>query len=249
MRIRTIKPEFWTHPVMGRLCDTTKVVALGLLNYADDDGYFYADPRMVRAAIRPLDDDSKATATAINELASSGYIEVRKHSTHGAVGRITAFKRHQVINRPNKSAISHLFSEAFTEQSLSDHGAITDYSVGEGKGSREGNKGKDQGNTSAAPTVDFPLNLNTPAFAAAWADWTKHRKEKRSALTASTIKQQLTKLADWGHDTAIESIRESIAQGWTGIFEPKAVGGGFGKPRPAGTSADIAQKLGYQDGM
>lgn len=99
----------------------------------------------------------------------------------------------------------------------------------------------------AAPVI--PLNLDTPAFAAAWADWAKHRKEKRAALTPSTVKQQLTKLANWGHDMAIDSLRESIAQGWTGIFEPRAVGGAAGKPRPAGTSAEMVKILGYQDGM
>jgi hypothetical protein len=255
MRIRTIKPEFWTHPVMSRLCDTTKIVALGLLNYADDDGYFYADPRMVRAAIRPLDDDSKTTATAINELASSGYIEVRNHFTHGAVGRITAFKRHQVINRPNKSAISHLFAEAITEaiteQSRSDHGAVTEESGGGWKGSSEGIKGKEKGKGApVAHLIVYPLNLDTKEFAAAWESWVAYRLERKLAtLKPMSVQAQLAKLALWGHAAAVESIRQSIEQSYQGLFEPKASGGGYGKPRPAGTSDEISKKLGYQDGM
>ena len=46
MRIRTLKPEFWSHPVISRQSDAAKLLAIGLLNYADDEGYFYADARM-----------------------------------------------------------------------------------------------------------------------------------------------------------------------------------------------------------
>ena len=44
---RTIKPEFWSHLVMARLDAPTQLVALALLNYADDGGYFYAKPVLV----------------------------------------------------------------------------------------------------------------------------------------------------------------------------------------------------------
>ena len=59
---------------------------------------------------------------------------------------------------------------------------------------------------------------------------------------------QLATLAEWGHDVAIESIRQSIRQQWRGLFEPKA---SFGSAQ--GVSAEskkrsdkIAKTNGYE---
>jgi uncharacterized protein YdaU (DUF1376 family) len=57
-------------------------------------------------------------------------------------------------------------------------------------------------------------------FADAWKDWAQHRKEKKKPLTPTSIKLQLQTLEDMGVDRAIRAIDHSIAQGWTGIFEP-----------------------------
>jgi len=43
-----VKPEFWTHPVLGRQAPEVQLLALGLLNLADDEGYFLADSGLVR---------------------------------------------------------------------------------------------------------------------------------------------------------------------------------------------------------
>jgi hypothetical protein len=71
----------------------------------------------------------------------------------------------------------------------------------------------------AAPFV-LPDVLNTPAFRAIWADWEKHRREKRQKLTPTATRQQLKRLAEMGVERATTAIFHSIANGWTGIFEP-----------------------------
>lgn len=58
MRIRTLKPEFWAHETLSRLPHFTRLMAIGLLNLADDEGYFYANPILIRAALFPFVDDS-----------------------------------------------------------------------------------------------------------------------------------------------------------------------------------------------
>lgn len=139
MRIRTIKPDFWAHPVMSKQSDSTKLLAIGLLNVADDEGYFFADARMIRNAIRPLDDDSRITTVSIRELSDIGYIEIRNHPTHGAIGYVPSFLIHQVINKSKPSKIKGLYADGINTVSIP-------YSSGlEGKG-MEGNgtgKGKD----------------------------------------------------------------------------------------------------------
>ena len=42
MRIRTIKPSFWGSPTIAPLSRDARLVAIGLMSYADDDGRFLA---------------------------------------------------------------------------------------------------------------------------------------------------------------------------------------------------------------
>lgn len=72
-----------------------------------------------------------------------------------------------------------------------------------------------------AAVVFFPEPLNTPEFESAWTDWTNYRRERGQKLKPTTIKAQLEKLATWGKVNAIASIRQSICNGWQGLFEPK----------------------------
>jgi len=109
MRIRTIKPEFWSHPVMSRQSEAAQLLAIGLLNYADDDGYFFADPAMVRNALRPRDNDYGSTTVLLRELDGIGYIHRKNHPTHGQIGFIISFADHQVINKRKPSLIKALY--------------------------------------------------------------------------------------------------------------------------------------------
>lgn len=108
-RIRSIKPEFWGHPVMGMAEDSVKCLALALLNLADDEGYFLADPRLVRSFARPFDEDSTNVRRALERLQKMGWIEVRNHPSHGEIGLIVNFLEHQKIDRPSPSKIKAYF--------------------------------------------------------------------------------------------------------------------------------------------
>ncbi|GAB0505006.1 hypothetical protein KU15F69_18860 [Escherichia coli] len=57
-RIRTIKPEFWTDEDMAELSEPACLLAIGLLNYADDEGYFNANPKLIKAAVFPIREPS-----------------------------------------------------------------------------------------------------------------------------------------------------------------------------------------------
>jgi len=105
MRIRTIKPEFWHHEILAQLPEFTRLLAIGLLNYADDEGYFYASPQAIRGAVFPFLDDSGRITVALRELSNVGYIELGKCHDGRAVGRVAKFRLHQVINKPASSKI------------------------------------------------------------------------------------------------------------------------------------------------
>ena len=166
MRIRTIKPEFWTHPVLARKSDTVKLLAVGLLNYADDEGYFLADPLLVRGALRAFDESSSITRGALDELSRIGYVEVSTHDTHGSVGRVVSFLAHQRIDRPNPSKLAHLFNSTSVRRVLVAN-ASTEQGREQGREQGTGN-GKEQ-NVAVAPVVQKfqkPTEAPTPEMLA-----------------------------------------------------------------------------------
>jgi hypothetical protein len=77
-----------------------------------------------------------------------------------------------------------------------------------------------------APVEIPPLLSLSPEFVAAWARWVTHRRELRKPLTPTATQQQFAELERMGPDDAAAAIDQSIRNGWTGIFAPKA-------PRPA----------------
>lgn len=134
MRIRTVKPEFWTHPVMARLEPEVQLLALALLNYADDHGYFRAEAELVRAACAPFTEDSVRIHGALTTLLKVGWIEVRDSGQTGLIGRIAKWTKHQRVNRPSDSKLKGYW---LTEDSVNVHGGLTEPSLleqGTGKG-------------------------------------------------------------------------------------------------------------------
>ena len=68
----------------------------------------------------------------------------------------------------------------------------------------------------------IPESLDTPAFQSAWSDFIDHRKSIRKPMTPKAAQLNLNTCLGLGLDNSIRAIEQSIANGWTGIFEPKA---------------------------
>lgn len=138
---------------MASASDPAKLLAIGLLNFADDEGYFYANVILIRNSLRPMDESTVSTHGALTELHRMGYVELCENPSHGQIGRIPAFLEHQVINRPSGSKIKHLWIQGgLTEPSQQIHPGR------EGKGV-EG-KGKDtpkppRGTSGSQPTLEM----------------------------------------------------------------------------------------------
>jgi len=64
------------------------------------------------------------------------------------------------------------------------------------------------------------LPFDSPDFVLFWSNWEQHRKEKKAKLTPTGAKMQLEKLKDMGEQRAIAALKHSLANGYTGIFEP-----------------------------
>lgn len=107
-RIRTIKPEFWTDEDMSEVSEAACLLAIGLLNYADDEGYFNANPKLIKAAIFPIREQSGSIPVLMRELSSVGYISLFSGHDGKIYGLVNNFSKHQVINKAKKSIIKDL---------------------------------------------------------------------------------------------------------------------------------------------
>lgn len=257
MRIRTIKPEFWADEDLSSVSIEANLLAVGLLNYSDDEGYFNANPRLVNASIFPIRalslnnhgsisdesvmshgrviDQSTMVQNMLNELHKIVYIRLFNEVDGRLYGKVEHFTKHQIINRPKPSKIKQIVMNhgSISDASLTNHGRVNDQSpLEQGTGNRE--QVHKTGETPAPPEdlkTDIPADLQIPEFLKAWESWKSYRREIHKAIKPSTAKRQLDQLAQWGSARAVEAIEASIRQGWTGLFNPaiKAPGSANGK--------------------
>ena len=134
MRIRTIKPEFWKHQRMAELPAETRLLAIGLLNYADDEGYFDAHPALIRGELMPYSEKTARIPKMLEELSGIGFLSVEEKEDGKLIGHVSNFLEHQRINRPTRSKHSRTPHARLTEDSVSVHDALTASSLPEGKG-------------------------------------------------------------------------------------------------------------------
>lgn len=107
-RIRTIKPEFWTDEDMAEVSEAACLLAIGLLNYADDEGFFNANPKLIKAAVFPIREPSVTIPVMLRELSNQGYLTLFSTSDSKHFGMISNFAKHQVVNKPRPSKIREL---------------------------------------------------------------------------------------------------------------------------------------------
>ena len=180
-RIRTIKPEFWQHEELASTSEHARLLAIALLNYCDDEGYFLANVALVRSACFPFEDDSTNVRRSLDELSNIGYVQVRRGGGK-TIGRVVAFKEHQRIDRPQKSKLMDLFEQdiaentgktAIDDNSTNDRRMIDERSAPEREREREREQGtgkgnREQGNNScselAAPASKPAPSERSPVF-------------------------------------------------------------------------------------
>ena len=133
MRIRTVKPEFWVHPVMSRLAYDTRILALGLLNLADDEGYFDADTDYIRGAVL-FREDSSNVRRMLDELSRSEWITLCG-TPERPIGRVVNFRKHQRVDRPQPSRLKQyaLDEDSSNARRSIDEPSTTEQGTGKGK--------------------------------------------------------------------------------------------------------------------
>jgi hypothetical protein len=64
------------------------------------------------------------------------------------------------------------------------------------------------------------LPHRSPGFAAAWAEYAQHRREKRNPLTRTAAERSLKQLGKFNEQQAVELLHRAVANGYTGVVFP-----------------------------
>ena len=124
-RIRTIKPGFFSDEDLSELSLEAHFLAAGLLCQADDEGYFNANPALIKAAVFPLRTPSVNIPGILAELSRKKYLSLHDGIDGKKYGHIRTFLDHQRISHASESKIRTLISAPHTLREDSAHAPHT----------------------------------------------------------------------------------------------------------------------------
>jgi hypothetical protein len=105
MRIRSIRPEFWTSDDIAALCWEHRLIYIGLWSYVDDNGVGRDVAKLIAADLFPLEDDPAGVLKTIHG-ALSEYSKRQMITRYTVDGKpylhIASWEKHQKINRPSE---------------------------------------------------------------------------------------------------------------------------------------------------
>lgn len=154
------------------------------------------------------------TRTALNKLKSTSELTI-KSSTKGTVIEVVNYHEYQTANQQANQTVTN-------DQPASNQLVTTN------KNDKNDKKEKNDKNDK---NKEFNFPFQTKQFSEAWSDWVIYRKEIKKPLTDTAIKRQLNTLKEMTEANAIESITNSISNGWAGLFEVKATKGKIKTPK------------------
>ncbi len=134
MRIRSIKPEFWSSLDIKALGPARALTFIGLWNYADDEGKGSDEPQLIAAALYPF--GAISPDEVVEHIAAMERVGVlERYEVAGRrYFRVTGWHRHQAISRPRPSTLP--------DPDGSIQVRVPDTSGQEGKGREQGREGK-----------------------------------------------------------------------------------------------------------
>lgn len=110
-RKRMIDPNFWTDEKLGECSAIERLLFMGLISNADDEGYGRANPKLLKAFIFPYDDlRASDIEKSLLHLGGLNMVALFKYDEQ-TYYYLPNFLRHQTINKPTKSTFPHIDSE------------------------------------------------------------------------------------------------------------------------------------------
>lgn len=152
-RIRTIKPDFFTSLTVAELSAAARLTFIGLWTHVDDEGRCVDEPRLIAAAIWPLDDSTGAATVErhLEDIERLGLI-VRYRVNGRRYLQVSGWDEHQRINRPSESKIPP--PDEADEDSDDTHEQLTEDSRSEGNREQGREQGKEASHDDAGDEAE-----------------------------------------------------------------------------------------------
>ena len=101
-RIRSLKPQVWQDEKIGQVSRDARLLFIGLITLADDEGRFRTLPPVVCGHVFPRDSDAhRKLSKWLDELSSAGLIQL-----YGSeYGYLPKWESHQRIAHPTPSIL------------------------------------------------------------------------------------------------------------------------------------------------
>lgn len=162
-RIRSIKPEFWTSEQVMECSALTRLLFIGMWNFADDLGRLALSPKTIKAQVFPSDDiTSDSIRRMIDELSSNDLVLIYEAGGKEYL-QITGWQ-HQKIDRPQPGkcpspdgGYKPKQNQCSHEHSTNDRRTFDDGREGKGE-ERIGREGKKETRASALVDDGWPLD-------------------------------------------------------------------------------------------
>lgn len=103
-RIRSLKPSFWSDESVAEMSLEARLLTIGLISFADDEGRFLASTTAVAGYVFPHDRfPSSKVQRWMDEVERTGI--VRLYTVRGREYGVFPHWNHQRINRPTPSVL------------------------------------------------------------------------------------------------------------------------------------------------
>jgi hypothetical protein len=104
-RIRTLKPEVWEDEAVGALGPWERLLFIGLITMADDEGRLRALPSAIAGHIFPYDELAPAKILKLLDAVHATGLVVRYTHQGTDYVQVKGWDKHQKINRPQPSSL------------------------------------------------------------------------------------------------------------------------------------------------
>lgn len=105
-RKRMIDPDFWSDEAVGALSLCGRLLFMGLISQADDEGRLRGNPALIRSQLFPYDEDVTASVVSQELVAIERVGLIVRYAVDGQQFIwVRNFSKHQTINKPTASKL------------------------------------------------------------------------------------------------------------------------------------------------
>lgn len=190
----------------------------------------FEEERQKQIAWRNKSSEGGKKSAELRKIAKTGQNDVKGGST--TVARVVQGSCNTPSSSPSPSSVVNIPPSPLTGGTAGDE-KTESFQLDADQPQQPASKPKSKRDRKPAQDMPaIPESLDTPAFRQCWKDFIDHRKSIRKPLSPKAAELNLKKCLDMGHDAALVAIEQTIANGWTGIFEPKNTTPGVNGAKP-----------------